>query len=365
MARQLKYEQVKEELRKRFRTQYEVGAKVPSTLRLHKDLGVSPQTINRAISDLVEEGLLSREARRGTFVTRPKSTTRNIGFVCPKPLENPNVDDHTWDPNYPPYPPDVLHAAEMAASRYNRHVLIALSNDSQNPSFAGTGTTVAGVLITFNRDPRTIDAYHAYGIPVVLIEPYVRTHGVPFVSVDHFSHIRDAVLHLIKLGHRRIVHVTVEYHMSVLFVEEQILGYQAAMMESGLQEFIKVYRVPFGLPPRLADPQFAEMMKEYRPTACSCCTDGAMAGVVRICHAQGIRVPEEMSLVGIDEKNIAEHFVPMLTTVKTPYEDLGKTGVRLLEQLIESDQLFGEGVILPAAPLILRDSTMPPPPERP
>jgi len=358
VARRLKYEQVKEALRKRFRTDYAVGEKVPSTLQLHKDLRVSPQTVNRAVSDLVEEGLLVREPRRGTFVTRPKSATRNIGFVCPKPLENPNVGDSTWEPEDPPYPPEVLHGAEAAARQRDRHVLIALSNDPRRPAFTGGRTHVAGAIITFNRHPEMIEAYHARGIPVVLVEPHVRTGGVPFVACDHYSGMREAVLYLVRLGHRRIVHVTVEFTMSVLFLEEQVLGYQAAMRESGLGEFIRVHRVPFGLPPRLADPEFVHMLEEVRPTACSCCSDAGVAGVMRICHAQHIRVPDELSLVGVDFRGIADQLTPRMTTVKTPHAELGRTAVRLLEDLIESDRFDGDGVIIPA-PLVVRDSAKP------
>lgn len=352
MARELKYEQVKQTLRECLRKDYRVGEKIPSTAQLHKSLGVSPQTVNRAISDLVEEGLLVRQARRGTFLTRPGSLTDNIGFVCPALPETLSevapFDRTTWPPTHAHYMATALHGAEAEASRLGRRVLMVQEVDLVRPRFSEDRKQVAGVIVVFNRDPRTVEAYHAQGIPVVLIDPYLRVQGVPFVTSDHCASVREMIQLLTNQGHRRIVYVTVNFPGARLVLEECVLGYEAAMREAGLEDAIHVHRIAYGMEKERMDAAVIEMLDTVRPTACLCCNDDAAAGVARICHEEGIDVPGDISVAGFDRSGIGEHVSPPLTTVRVPMESFGQAAVRILDQLIENHTLTGESVILPA-----------------
>jgi len=347
MSRQLKYEKVREKLRRHIQTRYTLGEKIPSTLQLHRDLGVSPQTINRALQDLVDEGQLERRPRRGTFITRPRPQTRNIALVCLAPLPNPLDRDATWEPKHGQYLARVIQGAELEAKNRGRHVLVALAVDPFQPAFTAQSGKVAGVILIDNRDVRTIQAYHALNIPVVLVEPHVRSVGVPFVAGDHTGSMREAVLSLVRRGHRRIVHVTVDFPTASIPLEEQAVGYRTAMREAGLQDLAHIHTIPFGTPEAKADADFVSLLRCYHPTACCCCADGAAAGVARIANAQGIRVPEQMSVIGVDLECIAERFPPRLTTIRVPMERFGAAAVGILEKLIESESLSGEGTVFP------------------
>ncbi len=350
MAQEAKYERVKQILRKRIRASDGVGSKIPSTAQLHKTLGVSSQTVNRAIRDLVDEGILERQVGRGTFVARPRKATRNIGFVWPGHMDQ--LTKH-------PYMASILHAAEAASSADGRHLLVASNVDPIKPAFAEQSDQVAGVMILFNRDTRLVDAYLERGIPVVLIDPFVRSGDVPFVTSDQYAGMRDATLHLASLGHRRIAYVTY-LGLDFLTFQERLLGYETAMREAHLEETSCVVRLPVAeqLLPEAVD-VFTDVLDAVQPTACCCCHDDLAMWVIHVCHERGTRVPDDLSVVGFDDSGIASHVRPALTTVHVPLEGIGQRAVQILEGLIEEAQVGGQGTVLPTR-LVACASTGPP-----
>ena len=359
MSQKPKHAQVRETLREHIRMQYPVGSKIPSTAELHKTFGVSQGTINRAIRDLVEEGIVERFEGRGTFVSRGGP---NRGFLWPS-------GQREWSKD--PYPASILHAAEEEAHSRNKHILVGAVRDVAEPQFTGQGNTkAAGVMILFNHDHDIVRAYHAQHVPVVLIDPLVRTTGVPFVTSDHFSAAREATLHLAGLGHRRIVHVSIRFPFGSMPVEERILGYEAAMREAGLEHESHIHKT-FSLEAARVESEeeaavresavkeFLHMLRTVRPTACFCYDDLLAAAVLHVCHANGVRVPDDMSVVGINDVGVAAHTWPALTTVHLPVEEIGRAAVRMLDTLIEEDRLTGSGEVL-AAHIVERASTAAP-----
>ena len=311
---------------------------------------MSFQTVNRAISDLVDEGILERHVGRGTFVVRPRKAGRDIGFVWPGHMDQ--LTKH-------PYMASILHAAEATSRSHDRHLFVASNADPTRPTFTEQSDHVAGVLILFNRDMRLVDAYLERSIPVVLVDPFVRSGEVPFVTSDHYAGMRQATLHLIGLGHRRIVYVTY-LGLDFLTFQERLLGYETAMREAHLQETSCIVRLPVAqqLLPEAVH-VFTDVLEMVRPTACCCCHDDLAIWVIHVCHERGTRVPDDLSVVGFDDSGIASNVRPALTTVHVPLESIGERAVQILEGLIEEAQVSGQGTVLPTR-LVERASTKPP-----
>jgi len=356
MSRELKHVEVKKTLREHISTKYSMGSKIPSTVELHRSFGVSQGTINRALRDLVEEGLVERFEGRGTFVSHGNNRR---GFLWP-------AGPREWSQD--PYPAAILHAAEQEAHTREKHLLVGAVRDVAKPGFTLQGnTSVAGVMVLFNHDHRVVESYHKQHIPVVLVDPLVRTTGVPFVTADHFSAGREGTLHLTRLGHQRIVHVSILFPFTPMPVEERILGYKAAMREAGLEEKSHIHKT-FSLEAsrvesdqgravrESATKEFLSMLETVQPTACFCYDDLLAAAVLHICHEHGVRVPDDMCVVGINDVGVAAHTWPALTTVHLPVEEIGRAAVRMLDTLIEEDRLTGGGEIL-GVHLVERAST--------
>ena len=252
----------------------------------------------------------------------------------------------------------ILHGVQAEASKLNRQLLVASNVNGTDPPFIAAGNQVDGALVLFNHDRHLVNSFIARGIPVVLMIPLVRAEGVPFVASDHYLGMYVATTHLVKLGHRRIVHVTLDI-ANCIPVEEKVVGYKAAMHESELEEMVYVYRGPAEPWNGSDDGAFANMLRNVQPTACCCFDDEVAAGVIRICHERRIRVPDELSIVGYDDSSIVKHTWPALTTVHVPLEEMGGIAVQLLDELIEEGRLTGHGVVVPTR-LIERASTSSP-----
>ena len=96
------------------------------------------------------------------------------------------------------------------------------------------------------------------------------------------------------------------------------------------------------------------------PTAIFAFNDNIAIGAIQAAHARGLRVPEELSVVGFDDVEHAAIVTPALTTVRQPLAEMGRTGVSLLMRLLEGKSFETLHVEL-ATRLVVRDSTAPPP----
>lgn len=347
MTHQAKYVRVKTILKDHIQNRYSVGMKIPSTVNLGEELGVSEATVNRAIRDLVDEGLLERFRRRGTFVARGNRTR---GFVWPVVTEAEGSDPHKTA---------ILRGVEHEAHSRDEHVVLRGLRHGAGPVFLETrGGPPSGMIILYSLSRPVVREYHKRRIPVVLVEPFVRQPGVPVVACDNFGAAYEATAYLARLGHRRIVHATVAFPLPCVMIEERIQGYREAMQEMNLESLGHVHTTAIGtgrpkveeddvVDEQAAVGDFLAMLDDVQPTACCCFDDLRAVWVTRICHDHGIRIPEDLSIVGVNDDGPAAQIWPGLTTVHLPLEQLGRTAVRMLDEVIERGDLGGESRVLP------------------
>ena len=105
----------------------------------------------------------------------------------------------------------------------------------------------------------------------------------------------------------------------------------------------------------------AELLgRPERPTALACFNDKTAVGALAAAAARGLRVPADLSVTGFDDIDLAQATSPMLTTVRQPLAEMGRTAVSLLTRLIERQSFEALHVEL-ATRLVVRQSTGPPP----
>jgi LacI family transcriptional regulator len=193
--------------------------------------------------------------------------------------------------------------------------------------------------------------------PVAVVDP-LRVADTRCISIGatNFTGAVTATEHLLSLGHRRIGHAGGP--ASVECSEARLSGYASALRRAGLPlEDCLVSHVPFdyesGLQAGrdlldLADP----------PTAVFAASDEIALGVVEEARRRGIRVPQELSVVGFDNTFLAARAAPPLTTVAQPLIEMGQLAVRSLAQIIANDRV-GTSHIELATRLVVRGSTAP------
>jgi DNA-binding LacI/PurR family transcriptional regulator len=177
----------------------------------------------------------------------------------------------------------------------------------------------------------------------------------PSVRFDGEAGAAAAFQHLVDLGHRRIGHLAAAFRALTFQHREQ--ARRRVLTEAGLDPD----RQPRVLTPITIEEARlnAGTLLDDEPTAVFCDDDVIAAGLYLAARERGIRVPEELSVVGFDDMEFARVLEPPLTTVALDADLLGSTAFELLEARL-SGRRTRRRVVLPAE-LLVRGSTAPPP----
>ncbi|BAP45358.1 LacI family transcriptional regulator [Pseudomonas sp. StFLB209] len=208
-------------------------------------------------------------------------------------------------------------------------------------------------------------AYDPYQqpLPGVELPPIVNACEVdaqgrhPTISLDNRAAARAVTQHLIELGHRRIG--LIKGPKSSPLTRERVAGYQDAVHQAGIApDPALICHGNFSLQAGYDGAANLLQLAE-RPTALFCENDEMAIGALKQIKQQGLRVPEDISLVGFDDIPFAAYCDPPLTTIAQPAEAFGQLAVEMLIALIEKKPLTAQHVTLPFE-LTLRQSTAPP-----
>ena len=321
-----------------------------------RELGMSVATVSRALSrpellrpqtrvrvmQVVQQlgyrpNLLARGLRRGQ--------ARAILFVAP---------------NLSPFFLEIFAGAETVTRDAQFALLFGNSGGDAalEQSFfeqAGNGRADGIILLTGQR-PATYAGGERPLPPLVTVLERLADAPVPAVRTDHRTGAQEATQHLIDLGHRRIAHIA--GIRRVPSTGRRLEGYRAALAAAALPSPPElVYMGDFTMPSGAAGMDRL-MALPQPPTAVLCANDEMAFGAIRALGRMGLSVPQDMSVVGFDDQNMAEFYNPPLTTVNIPRHELGRrAALELIEQLSGRD--VAREVVLPTR-LVIRGSTAPP-----
>ncbi|MFI2711143.1 LacI family DNA-binding transcriptional regulator [Micromonospora sp. NPDC018662] len=221
---------------------------------------------------------------------------------------------------------------------------------------------VRGIIISpIDDDPEPLLRLSRDGIPVVLVDHPRGRLDLCAVNVDDVLGGRLAGEHLIALGHRRIAFLGATVDPGPVLARRE--GVRQAVMAAGLDPAVSFLDVRLRLhPPPLLDAaaQAARRLvdQEAPPTAVVCVNDTAALGLLDGLHALGLRVPQDISVVGYDDLPFARRLAPALTTVHQPPYRLGRAAAELLLDESRPEHTHREMLFQPS--LVIRSSTGPP-----
>ena len=215
------------------------------------------------------------------------------------------------------------------------------------------------IVVTSAFSEAQLQAFRRRKIPVVVIDPLnPPSADVVSVGATNWAGGKAATEHLLDLGHRRIAYIGgIE---KAECNQARLHGYMAALMARGVTVDPQ-YIVPGGRFRResgVAGLQ-ALLRLDQRPTAIFAGSDAIALGVLSEAGRRGVRVPEDISLIGFDGTRQGEESVPSLSSVAQPLEEMGRAALRSLLRQARGEVLDSHRVEL-ATHLIVRDSTAPP-----
>jgi LacI family transcriptional regulator len=205
---------------------------------------------------------------------------------------------------------------------------------------------------------------HSINLPVVAVAGHRNFEGVTNVVLDQRRGAELALRHLYQLGHRKIAFMRGGSHSSD--ADDRWKCLMAVAKELKLEvppELTVQVKLRISTPELGYGPANELVDRGVDFTAFVCYNDESAFGAIRAFKDHGLRVPEDVSVVGFDDMQSAAYHNPSLTTIRQPLNQMGVVAARILLQRIRGQATFPDSVpILPE--LIIRESTSPPTPRR-
>jgi LacI family transcriptional regulator len=207
----------------------------------------------------------------------------------------------------------------------------------------------------------------AVPVPVVAISAHSPVQNVTNIVLDHHKAVESALLHIHKLGHRRIAFMRgpraipdSEYRWQSI---QQVAGEINLPVDPALVVRIEGWSTKTGHHPMAPEIGFKPMQglleRTRNFTAVFCFNDIAAIGAIRALKDAGLRVPEDVSVIGFDDIQSAAYSTPSLTTVHQPLFEMGQRGAQVLLERIANREAPYPAEIVMEPELVIRESTGP------
>ncbi|WP_335992186.1 LacI family DNA-binding transcriptional regulator [Glycomyces sp. MUSA5-2] len=203
-----------------------------------------------------------------------------------------------------------------------------------------------------------IDRLYSRDIPMVLLDPAGDPdHDGPSVGASNWNGGLTASRHLVGLGHRRIAVITGPDHIEAS--RARLDGFRAGLDLAGVPLDPALVRMGGFQIEGGRDSATELLALDAPPTAVFACNDGMAVGVYHAAAALGVRIPEDLSVVGFDDLPKAKWTVPPLTTIRQPLKAMGVAAARMVVALAAGETLEQQRIEL-ATELVIRESTSAP-----
>jgi LacI family transcriptional regulator len=264
-----------------------------------------------------------------------------------------------------PFFPELIQSFEEIAVAHGYEILFGSSNS--DPAILANCVRrmlerkVEGVaVLSFGAEEPVIDQLVHHNVPMVLAEFRLGEGKVSTILMDYNTGIREAVKHLADLGHKRIAFLAGPHKLHSAITRENDFRTAMEAVDLGIQKSwviecdhtLKGGMAGFGQLQALAEP----------PTAIVCSNDMTAIGVLRAAYLKNLRVPQDLSVIGLDDIDFAEFTLPPLTTIRLSRIDLGQAAFEALRQQIEepvNSKIQREFLV--STSLVVRGSTGVPP----
>lgn len=326
-----------------------------------KSLGISASTVSRALKGHPSISKPTRDkvlalAKKWHYVPNKialslkHSHTKTLGLIVPEIVHY--------------FFASVVAGIEEVANDNGFSLLICQSNEQYENELKATQTLVRqrvdGLLVSCSRE--TLDFEHfeslpADGIPVVYFDRVPPASDLPQITVNDFEGARMATKHLIEQGCQRIAHLAGPQNLVIS--KKRLEGYQAALKTANISfesNLVQVCRNG------TSDVGYESMMNLLAsgelPDAVFANNDIVALGAMQAIKKQGLRIPEDIAVVGFSNWQLAEYMEPGLSSVEQPGLEIGRQSCACLLALIDSEEgsIADNKIVLPTK-LVVRGSS--------
>ncbi len=199
--------------------------------------------------------------------------------------------------------------------------------------------TLAGIIIIprDDTDISTIVNKIPVETPIAVVNRHFSDEKIPSVDIDHYKGAFEATSFLLKIGHRRIMYVTLEEPIGVTETK-RVEGYKQAFQQAGLDVDESLFvREPLG-ENWVHWPEIFRKALSLEPTAILLPNHGRVAHAVEIIKNQGFRMPEDISLIVFDDDPTLVRMTPSISAIRQPLDQMGRLAMELILKIKDAKE---------------------------
>nr|WP_317890236.1 GntR family transcriptional regulator [Paenibacillus sabuli] len=360
MEQQPKYRRIKQAVQAWLaEARYRAHDKLPSENEIAREFAMSRQTVRQALGELEQEGLLYREQGKGTFVAASAPAPRRVGQALTIGLITTYISDYIF--------PVIVRGVESELRAREAGLLLASTDNEKakerDSLRALLREPVDGLILEPTRSAEgnpnfsAFLALEAQRIPLVMLNERYSDIDAPCLKVDDELGGYRAAEHVMALGHTRIAGLfKTDDYQGV----HRMRGFRRAYRERGLVLDPELL-VRYATQEQHSKPgerlrALLQRAPEQRPTALVCYNDQLAVRMLDVIRGAGLRVPEDISLIGFDDSTLAVATEVKLTTLTHPKTEMGRQAVQLLWRMIEGASERPQDIVYEPR-LVLREST--------
>jgi len=195
---------------------------------------------------------------------------------------------------------------------------------------------VDGIIFYGDVDPLILSSIRRYDIPFVVVDNHLPAHDIICVSADYMEAAYTATNYLISLGHKEIGYIGTSSQAH--FNAQTFSGFKKAVEENEIVLPINWIQIDANDESSAYDCMKNILNYNKLPTAVFCSADIYAIGAMRCIKDHGLRIPDDISVIGIDDIILSQYTDPPLTTVKIDKVEMGKLAIDLLVKKIEKSE---------------------------
>lgn len=337
MAKTPKYQQIVDWVHERLdKGELHTGDRLETEAEISERFSFSRQTVRQALGSLEQEGILVKVQGSGSYIRSQLPKTQNLSLTNTVTIISSYTDSYIF--------PRILQAMASTLQKNGYSTRIMFTNNRRETERSilagiaeqGTAEPLIVEPVTSALPNPNLDYYRRLrdkGIPIIFFNTYYPELDIPHVSLDDVAAGKMVTDYLISLGHKKI---------GCIFKNDdgqgyrRYAGYQNALIEAGIPiDEKRVCWVDTG--------KLKEMLKKDAwifdrlsdCTAAVCYNDEVAYMLTELCAERGIRIPEDLSVVSIDNSRLTQLAPVPLTSVHHPMEALGEKTAQMLLAMVK------------------------------
>jgi len=315
------------------------GEKTPSERDLSEKYNVSRATTRSTMMALAQEGYVIRYSGSGTFIKEGTDfsqkklfKTGNIAFIrCQHSSSSHKIkQDQIYS--------DIMEGIQSFITNTDFHLLFSYlftSGDSFQASFEALVKKVDGLIIGEIRDQSFYNLLKDLELPIVLVNPSIHYNNLNTVDYENVFGAITATEHLINLGHRKIGFIN--GRLTTRHATEKFTGYKTALEKNDIK--FKEEYVGGGTDWH-SETGYNSMKKllldKTGITAVFTANDALAFGAMNAIRDTGLRIPEDIAVIGFDNMIASAHVTPPLSTMKIDRHEMGRVATSRLFDMIKN-----------------------------